>query len=81
MVRQQIDNSTNKFSYAKEQKINLYKPEQILMPLSDFFYAVKEDQMNFNYPAETKNEKLKAEKVNSLAIAPEATNIEDFYGL
>lgn len=63
MLKQQMDICTNKFSYAKDQKVDIYKPDQILMPLSSFFYSVKKDQTAFNTPVDLKVEKIKAEKV------------------
>lgn len=63
MLKQQLDHSTNKFTYAKDKKVNIYKPEQILMPLGSFIYSVKKDQMAFTTPGDTKAEKIKAEKV------------------
>lgn len=63
MLKQQLDNFTNKFSYAKDQKVDIYKSDQILMPVSSFFYSVKKDQTAFNTPFDLKAEKIKAEKV------------------
>lgn len=63
MLKQQLDHSTNKFSYAKEQKADIYKPEQILMPVDSFFYSIKKEFTAFNTIGDSKAEKIKAEKV------------------
>ena len=63
MLKQQLDHSTNKFTYAKELKVDIYKPEQILMSVDSFFYSIKKDQTAFNTPGDLKAEKIKAEKV------------------
>lgn len=63
MLKQQMDHSTNKFSYAKDQKVDIYKPDQILMSVESFFYIVKKDMTAFNTPGDLKAEKIRAEKV------------------
>mgnify|MGYP006978835403 CR=1 FL=1 len=64
MLKQQLELSTNKFSYAKEQKADIYKPEQILMPVDSFFYSIKKELTAFNTLGDSKAEKIKAEKVS-----------------
>lgn len=63
MLKQQMDHSNNKFTLAKEQKVDIYKPEQILMPVGSFFYAITKEMTAFNSPGDLKAEKIKAEKV------------------
>lgn len=67
-MQKQLAFSKNKFLFAKDQKVNIYKSEQILIPLTDFIYAVDKNQMNFNFSADTKEEKIKAEEVILLAV-------------
>jgi len=33
------------------------------MPLGDFFYSVRKDQMTFSFSADSNEDKIKAEKV------------------
>lgn len=63
MLKQQMDHSDNKFALSKEQKVEMYKPEQILMPVDTLFYSIKKEMTAFNTPGDFKAEKIKAEKV------------------
>lgn len=64
MSKHHVDTYHNQFSYnSKESVVNVYKPEQILTPLHSFLFSFKRENLNFNFYYESKNEKVKAEKV------------------
>lgn len=68
MSKYQVDIHHNQFAYnSKTPKVNIYKSEQILLPLPKFMFSYIRDSLNFNYNYDSKNEKIKVEKVRSLA--------------
>jgi len=65
MSKHHIDTHHNQFSYqSREPKVNIYKPEQILVPLADFLFSYRRDNLCFNFYYDSRNEKIKAEKVD-----------------
>lgn len=65
MSKHHVDTHHNQFSYnSKESLVNVYKPEQILLPVPAFLFSFKRENLNFNYYYDSKNEKIKAEKVS-----------------
>ena len=65
MSKHHIDTHHNQFSYnSKEVKVNVYKPEQILLPLPAFLFSFRRENLAFNYYYDARNEKIKAEKVS-----------------
>lgn len=65
MSKHHVNTHHNQFSYnSKESVVNVYKPEQILLPLSTFLFSFKRESLTFNYYYDSKNDKIKAEKVS-----------------
>lgn len=59
-----IDTQDNQFSVKKKHSnIDIYRQNQILIPLEDFIFYTKSSSLNFNYYSNNKCEKSKAEKV------------------
>lgn len=75
MSKHHVDTHQNQFSCRKQESIaDAYKPEQILQPLSNFLFGLRQENLKFNYSYDLKNDRIKAEKVILLANIEKASN-------
>jgi len=76
MTKHHMDTHHNQFSYnIKDSAVSIYKTEQISLPVTAFLFSFRRESLSFNHFDEAKNEKIRAEKVNSIENTQETANI------